>query len=150
MLENTLNEDLKRSLLAGDSFTTTALRTLKSTILYAKVAAGTRGQDMPDAELIALLQKEARKRQESADLYRQGGSEDRAVNELREKEIIERYLPQQRTEAEITAMVDAAIGQVDVAGPAAMGAVIAAVKREAAGSADGALIARIAKQRLNR
>lgn len=149
MLEDRLNQDLKQSLLAGDTFTTAALRTLKSVMLYAKVAAGTRDQAMPDAELITLLQKEAKKRQESADLYKQGGSEERAANELREKEIIERYLPQQLSGAEVAAAVDAAVRQLGASGPAAMGAVIGAVRQQTAGGADGALIARLAKERLS-
>jgi len=149
MIEDRLNQDLKTALLAGDKTTATTLRGLKSALLYAKIASVSRERPMTDPEAIAVLQKEAKKRQESADLYRQGGNAERADAELQEKTIIEKYLPAQLTEIEITKLVDEAIAALGAQGMAAMGAVIAQVKERSAGSADGALIARIAKERLS-
>ena len=63
MLEDQIGRDLKQAMLAGDKFTTETLRTIKSAILYVKVANGTRDTTMADDVLIALLQKEAKKRQ---------------------------------------------------------------------------------------
>src|SRR6266446_5641441 len=106
MLEDKLNQDLKQAMLARDSFVTNSLRTLKSAILYSKVAQGTRDQAMADSEVVGILQKEAKKRQESADLYRKGGSDERAEQELAEKALIERYLPAQLTDAQIATFVE--------------------------------------------
>ena len=94
------------------------------------------------------MHKEARKRQESADLYKQGGEEDRAKAELAEKLIIENYLPTQLTESEVTKYVDDAIRQLDKPDQSSLGNVITQVKQQLTGQADGALIARIAKERL--
>lgn len=151
MLEDKLNQDLKQALLARDAFTASVLRGLKSAVLYAKVAEKMpRDGVTPDPMLIAVLQKEAKKRQESADLYRQGGSEEKAAGELAEKAIIERYLPQQMGESQVAALVDDAIASLGEADQRAMGQVIGIVRAKAAGAADGALIARLVKERLQK
>lgn len=148
MLKARIDQDLKSALLAGDKVLATTLRGLKSAILYAEVAKGSRGQGLDDDEIIALFSKEAKKRQESADLYKQGGNEEKAAAELAEKQVIEGYLPQQLSDDELVAIIDAAIKENDASGPAAMGKVIGAVKQKTAGQADGARIAQLVKQQL--
>src|SRR5437870_5728591 len=101
MLENKLEQDIKDALLAGNSQKVTTLRTLKSALLNVKVAEGKRESGLSDDEVIAIFSKEAKKRQESADLYQQGGDATRAAAELTEKAIIEEYLPAQLSEAEV-------------------------------------------------
>lgn len=150
MLEDRLNQDLKSALLAGDKTLATTLRGLKSSLLYAKIAGQSRDIAMPDGEVIAVLQKEAKKRQESAELYLKGGNQERAEAELAEKAVIEKYLPQQLSAEEITAKVDEAISSLGGVAVAQMGPVIAQVKQATAGAADGALIARIVRERLGK
>ena|SRR5690348_4629552 len=148
MLEAQLNQDLKQAMLAGDRTLVTTLRGLKSAILYAKIAGAGREQAMPDTAVVAVLQKEAKKRQESADLYRKGGNEEKAAAELVEKAVIERYLPRQLSQEEVASLVDAQINAAGGQEQAMMGAVISAVKEKTGGAADGALIARLVKERL--
>ncbi|HSX43033.1 MAG TPA: GatB/YqeY domain-containing protein [Candidatus Saccharimonadales bacterium] len=149
-LRSQLDDDVKAALLAGDSLRVETLRGLKSVILYADVAAKRRDTGgIPDDEIIPLLAREAKKRQESADLYVQGGSQERADKELAEKAIIEGYLPQQLSEAEIAELVDAVIIEQRAEGMQAMGKVIGAVKAKAGNAADGSIIARLVKERLN-
>lgn len=148
MLKQRLDQDLKAALLGGDKTLATTLRGLKSVILYAEVAAGNRDQGLPDEEIIILFAKEAKKRQESADLYKQGGDEARAQAELAEKKVIETYLPQQLSDDELVALVDQVIADLGVSGPQAMGQVIGAVKQKTSGTADGARVAAIVKERL--
>jgi uncharacterized protein YqeY len=148
MLEQRLEADIKAALLAGDSVKATTLRGLKANILSAKVAAGTRGTDMPDDEIIAIFGKEAKKRQESADLFKQGGNLEKAEAELAEKALIEAYLPEQMDEAAIAALVDEVISATGAQGMQAMGQVIGAVKAKTGASADGSVIARLVKERL--
>src|ERR1700760_670366 len=124
MLEQRIEQDLKKALLSGDKDTVSTLRGLKSTLLYAKVAANKRDSGLTDEEILPLLAKEAKKRQESADLYVQGGSQERADAELREKALIETYLPKQLSEEEIGKLIDEAIGSSNASGAAAMGQVI--------------------------
>src|SRR6266545_551977 len=137
MLKARLDQDLKAALLAGDKVLATTLRGLKSVILYAEVAKGVREQGLPDEEIIILLSKEAKKRQESADLYRQGGNEDRAIAELAEKTVIESYLPRQLSDDELRKLIDEAVRSLHATAPAAMGQVIGAVKQKTGGQADG-------------
>ncbi len=150
MLEEKINQDLKKALLGGDKHAVSTLRGLKSVILYAKIASGNRDEVLSDSSLVQLLQKEARKRQESADLYKQGGEEERANQEIAEKLIIEQYLPAQVSEVEVSKCVDSAIKELGASDLTSLGKVIGLVKEQLAGQADGALIARIAKEKLTK
>lgn len=149
MLEERLEQDIKAALLSGDSVTVTTLRGLKAVLLSTKVANGTRGSVMSDEDVIAIFSKEAKKRQESADLYEQGGNQAMADAERAEKRLIETYLPAQLDEAAIAAVVEATITELGVADMKGMGPVIASVKAKTAGAADGAVIARLVKERLS-
>jgi hypothetical protein len=145
-----LNDDVKAAMLAGDSLRLETLRALKTAIQYADVAAKTRADGgISDDEILSLFAKEAKKRQDSADLYTQGNAPERAEKELAEKAIIETYLPEQLSEAELVELIDAIIAEQGAAGPQAMGKVIGAVKAKAGTAADGALVARLVKERLN-
>ncbi len=144
-----IDQDLKQAMLAGDKTLTTTLRGLKSAILYAEVAKGVRDSGLPEAEVIDILSKEAKKRQESADMYTQGNSPDRAAAEAAEKIVIEKYLPAQLSEEEISRMVEQVITELGVVDMSAMGQVIGKVKANTKGSADGAVIARIVKEKLS-
>jgi len=148
MLEQKIEQDIKTALLAGDAQRVSVLRGVKSALLNEKVAKGKRDSGLGDDEVLAVLGKEAKKRQESADLYEQGGDATRQQAELAEKAIIEEYLPEQLGEDEIAKLVDEAIAATGAEGPKAMGQVIGQVKQKAGASADGALIARITKEKL--
>lgn len=148
MLKSRLDQDLKTALLAGDKVLATTLRGLKSVILYAEVAKGSREQGLSDDEIIDLLSKEAKKRQESADLYAKGGQQEKADTELAEKKVIEGYLPTQLSDDKLSEVVTQIIAALGVSGPAAMGRVIGEVKQKTAGRADGGRIARFVKEQL--
>ncbi len=149
MLEQRLEADIKAAMLAGDSVKVTTLRGLKANLLSAKVADGSRGETMGDDQVIAIFSKEAKKRQESADMYVQGGNQPMADAELTEKIIIETYLPAQLDEAAIKTIVDEVAGQLDATDMSKMGQVIGAVKAKTAGAADGSVIAKLVKERLS-
>lgn len=148
MLEDQLNQDIKQAMLAGDAPRVTALRGIKATILNLKVAQGSRGENLPDEALQELLLKQAKQRQESADLFWQGGNEVSAEKELYEKALIESYLPTPMTEDELSALVEEAVAHTEAEGAAGIGKVIAYVKDKAGVAADNALVARLAKERL--
>lgn len=148
MLKQRLEQDLKQALLSGDKERALVLRSLKSAILYAEVSKGVRDTGLPDDEIIALLSKEVKKRQESADLYIKGGAQDRADKELAEKKIIEAYLPQQLSDEALLTIIDEAITEIGAQDMSDMGQVIGAIKRKTGASADGARIARMVKEKL--
>lgn len=149
MIKQRLNDDVKTAMLSGDKLRLETLRGLKSAILYAEVAAGKRDEGLTDIEIEALFAKEAKKRQESADIYKKGGAADKADKELTEKAIIEEYLPEQMSEDEIAALVEKTIAELGVSGSQAMGQVIGKVKQIAGSTADGGLIAKITKEQLS-
>ena len=148
-LETTLNDDLKQAMLARDERTVSVLRMLKSTLLYAKVAAGNREEPLPDAAVIDLLAKEAKKRQESADLYTRGGNSEKAQQELAEKAVIERYLPEQLSEDDLVKIIREVVQEQSATDMTKMGQVIGTVKAKTGASADGAVIARLVKEQLS-
>ncbi len=148
MLETRLEQDIKTALLGGDSARLMTLRTLKSAILNVKVATNKRETGLSDDEVLPILSKEAKKRQESADMYVQGGDQARADHELAEKVIIESYLPAQLSESDIEKIVDEVITSTGAAGMQAMGQVMGQVKSMTGASADGSVVARIVKQKL--
>ena len=145
MIEQTIEQDIKTAMIARDSLRLETLRVLKSTFLYAKVASGERGDPLDDAQAIALISKEVKKRQESADLYIAGGEQERADKELSEKVILESYLPDKLSEAELSKIIDEVIAQNDDKN---LGQIIGQVKAKTSGSADGSDIARLVKEKL--
>ena len=94
-IKEQIEQDIKQAMLAGDKTLTTTLRRIKSAALYLEVANGKREQGLTDATIYRLLGKEAKKRQESADMYTQGNRTENAQAEIAEKAIIEKYLPAQ-------------------------------------------------------
>ncbi len=148
MLEDKLEQDLKAAMLAGDSQKVSVLRGLKAVLLNVKVATGKRDSGLSDDEVLPHLAKQAKQRQESADLYIQGGNQAKADDELAEKAIIESYLPAQLGEDELKEMIDVVIAETSAVGSAAMGQVIGQVKAKAGAAADGGLIARLVKEKL--
>lgn len=148
-IKERLDSDIKQAMLAGDKTLTTTLRTLKSVILNAEVAQGLREEGLSDEACIDLFTKEAKKRQESADMYVQGGSSDKAAAELAEKAIIEEYLPAQLGDEELRNIVQTVITEQEASGMQAMGAVIAEVKSRTAGQAEGSRIAAEVKGQLS-
>lgn len=147
-IKSHLDQDLKTAMLAGDKTLTMTLRGLKSVILYAEVASGNRDQALEDSVVIDLFAKEAKKRQESADMYQQGANEEKAQAELAEKAVIEKYLPAQLGDDELAALVDQALTETGVTDMQAMGQVIGKVKQLSQGRADGGRIAAAVKERL--
>ncbi len=147
MIEAQIEQDLKSAMLARDTDKVSTLRGIKSVFLYAKVASGTKDQPLSDEDAISLLQKEAKKRQESADLYAGGGETERSNQELKEKKYIEEYLPEKLSNEELESIIQ----EVMTASPEGnMGQIIGEVKSRTAGKADGSDIARIVKGKLEK
>jgi len=148
ILVDRIQNDLKVAMLARETLTTTVLRGIKSAILYVEVAEGKRGEGLTDDQVMAVLAKEAKKRQESILLYKQGGDTERAEQEASELKIIQAYLPQQMTEEEIISLVDTVIQDHGSVTLKDMGQIISQTREKSAGAADGAIIARVVKERI--
>lgn len=148
MLKQQIEQDLKSAMLGGDKQRVSTLRVIKSVILYAEVAKGSRDIGLSDAEVIELLLKEAKKRQEAAGLYQKAGEAKRADIELAEKAIVESYLPKQLSDDELKKVVKEAFASSGATSIQQMGQVISQVKDQVGASADSARIARMVKEGL--
>lgn len=147
-IKQQLDADIKAALLSGDKVLATTLRGIKSAILYAEVEQGARESGLDDQVIITILAKEAKKRQESADLYKQGNNQEKAAAELAEKAIIEKFLPEQLSDDELKGAIDQAIKELGELTPQTMGQVIGKVKQNTQGKVDGSRIAQAVKEKL--
>ncbi len=147
-LKERINDEMKAALLGGDRFVGETLRNLKAAILSEEIATASREQGLADDATERVIAREVKKRAESAKLYRDNGRPELAEPEEREAEILSRYLPQQLSEAEVAHMVEAKIAELNVSGAAAMGQVIGAIKQSAGNTVDGAMLARIVREKL--
>lgn len=114
------------------------IRLLEAAIKNAEIDK--RGQELPEADVLAILQRQVKQRRESIEQFRQGGREDLAEQEELEIGIIEQYLPAQLSRDEIEARARAVIEQVGAAGPGDRGKVMGMLMRELRGEADGSIV----------
>lgn len=147
-LKDDITADLKTAMLARDEFVTTTLRGLKAAILNEEVAKGLRDEGLSDEAIEQLIARESKKRDEAAKLFEQGGNQVSADKERAEKELLSKYLPEQLSEADVVKLVDDAVADIQPDGMKDMGRVIGAVKAKAGNTADGALVARLVKEKL--
>lgn len=148
-IKQQIQDDLKAAMLSGDRFVTDTLRGLKSVILNEEVAQNKRESGLDDATIETLFAREVKKRNESAEMYDQGGNPTSAQKERDEIEVIKKYLPKQLSETEVREIVQKTISDLGVSGRQAMGQVMGKVKGEIGTKADSAMVARIVKEILN-
>lgn len=148
-IKQSIEADIKSALLGGEKEKVTILRTLKSVILEAEIAAHKRDEGLSDPEIISLLSKESKKRQDSAALYKSVGEDAREATELKEQQIITSYLPEQISDEELDSLVEAAILELgESVTPQLMGKIIGMVRSQAEGKADGSRIAAAVKAKV--
>ena len=147
-LKAQLENDIKAALLGGDRFRGEVLRNLKAAILDEEVAQNKRDTGLEDAEIEKIIVKEVKKRNDSAAQFEAAGRPELVEQEQAEAKVLEVYLPEQLSEEEVAATIDAVIADLGASGPQAMGQVIGAVKGKLGSSADGGLIARLVKEKL--
>jgi hypothetical protein len=149
-LKAQLKAELTAAMKARDQATTSTLRMLLSAVSTAEVA-GDAAVELTDDQVLAVLQSEAKKRAESAEIYAANGRDESAAKERAELAMIERYLPAAMSDGELQGLVDAAVAAAaaeGTTGPKAMGSVIKSVREQAGPSADGAKIAAMVKAAL--
>lgn len=148
-LEQTINAAMKTAMLAKAEAELRALRAIKAAVLVAKTAEGATGE-LTEADEQKMLQKLAKQRKDSIEIFRQQNRADLAVKEEEELAVIERYLPKQLTEEELRAELSGIIAAVGASGPADMGKVMGAATKQLAGKADGKAISALVKELLTK
>ena len=144
----TIQNDLKAALLGGDRFRAEVLRGLKAAILNEEVAQGKRGEGLGEAGVESIIAREVKKRTESIRLYESNGRPELAESEKLEVGVLQEYLPQQLSESEVIHVVEQTIDEMGATGMQSMGLVIKAVKEKVGNTADGAMVARTVKEKL--
>ena len=149
MLRDQINDALKEAMKAKNERAVSTLRMINSTLKNADIEArGAGKQPLGDAEVLSMLQKMIKQRQESVELYKQGGRADLVRQEEEEIAIITAYLPKQMSEPEIKAAVEAAVKETGAAGMKDMGKVIGLLRGKYAGQMDMARASAMVKAQL--
>ncbi len=137
-LNERLGQELKAAMLAKDADRLGALRMLKSALGYA--AMERKVDSLGDADFVAVVQKEVKKRRDAVEQFTAGGRMELAAKEAAEIKVLEAFLPQMLTAGELEALVRGTIAELGATSKKEMGAVIKAVQAKAAGRAEGRAI----------
>lgn len=140
-----LQQDLQNAIRARDEHRKAALRMV---LLEVQLAEAERGA-LSDADVLALIQKEIKRRTEALDMFRQGGRADLEANELVELEILKGYLPAALSPEALTGLARAAIAEVGATSIADMGKVMQVLMPRVRGQADGRLVNQIVRDLLS-
>jgi uncharacterized protein YqeY len=149
-LKDRLQSDLTESIKARDEVRSGTIRMVLSAITNEEVS-GKEARELTDDDVITVLGREAKKRREAAEAYDDAGRAELADKERAELVVIEGYLPEQMSDDELTAIVEAAISEVAATGAEggrAMGAVMKIVQPKVKGRADGSVVAAKVKSAL--
>jgi uncharacterized protein YqeY len=147
-LKETLQSDLTEAIRSRDEMSSGTIRMILTAITNEEVS-GKSARVLTDGEIITVLSREAKKRREAAEAYKEAGREDRAAAEVEEGKVISRYLPEQLSEDAIKKMIADAIAETGATGPSGMGQVMKLIQPKIAGKADGGLVSTLVKAALN-
>ena len=147
-LEQNIMAELKAAMLAKNEAALRGLRAIKSAILLAKTADGKQGEITEEDE-IKLLQKLAKQRKDSLEVFVAQQREDLAQKEREELEVIEKFLPKQLSELELKDALTSIVAELGASGPGDMGKVMGAATKQLAGKADGKMISALVKEILS-
>ena len=137
-LQERLQQEIKLAMLAKDADRLGTLRLLKSAMGYAQIEK--KSETTSDSDFVALVQKEVKKRRDSIEQFENGGRPELAVKEKQEITVLESFLPQAMSEADLDQLVRATIQELGATSKKDMGPVIKAIQAKAAGRADGKTI----------
>ena len=143
-IEEKINGDIKTAMLAKEQGKLEALRAIKSAVILLKTSS----DGLTEESAMKSLQKEVKKRRETAEIYKQQNRMDLADVETFQADVIETYLPKQMSEAEIRTALEKIISETGAASPADMGKVMGVATKSLAGKADGKLISTIVRELL--
>jgi len=147
-LEQNIMGEIKTAMLAKNDAALRGLRAIKSAILLAKTADGQK-TDITEDDEIKILQKLAKQRRDSLDIFVTQNREDLAQKEREELDIIEKFLPKQLSADELRETLKVIMQEVGASSPADMGKMMGAASKQLAGKADGKLISSIVKELIN-
>ena len=140
-------DEMKTAMRAKDTVALEALRAIKSEILLAQTATGSK-EEITEADEIKILQKLVKMRKDSASIFTEQNRPDLAEPELSQIAVIEKFLPAQLSEEEVEAIIAKIIAETGASGIAAMGKVMGLASAQIGGQAEGKTISSIVKKLL--
>jgi uncharacterized protein YqeY len=140
---------MKESMKAGDKRRLATVRMIQAALKDRDIEARGAGKTVSDDDILALLQKMVKSRQESLGIYEKAGREDLASQEREEIAIITEFLPQQLSDADAAAAIEAAIAETGATSMKDMGKVVASLKAKYTGQMDFAKASTLVKGALN-
>jgi uncharacterized protein YqeY len=144
-LKDRITEDMKAAMRARQAERLSAIRLLLAAIKQREIDSRA---EADDAAVLAIVEKLIKQRKDSIAQFEAGGRADLVAKETAEVDVLAAYLPQQMSEAEVGAAIDAAISELGATGPAAMGKVMGLLKPRLAGRADIGQVSAVVKSRL--
>ena len=147
-IENQINESIKDSMKKKDSLRLESLRSIKSAILLERTKFNS-DKTLDENEIIKILQRLVKQRNDSAKIYNEQNREDLANIEVAQSKIISEFLPEQLNETELTEIINTTITQLNASSMKDMGTVISEVNKKVSGRAEGRIIAEIVKNKLS-
>lgn len=143
-----IDADLKKAMMAREAEKLSVLRMLKSAVKYAAIEKGGADAVPSDADVLAVVRKEAKKREDSIASFSQAGRTDLADKEKQELEFLRTFLPAQMSPEKVEALVKEAIQETGATGKAQMGVVMKAAQAKAAGQVDGKTLSQVVQRLL--
>lgn len=146
-LKDRLQSDLTTAMKSRDEVRTATLRMALTAVRMEEVS-GKSARELDDAEVVAVLGRESKKRREAAEAFDGGGRPDRADRERAEGEVLADYLPAQLSDDDLRDLVAAAIAETGAQGPRGIGAIMRVVSPQTAGRAEGGRVAAEVRRQL--
>jgi uncharacterized protein YqeY len=144
-----LDSDLKEAMRAKDATTLGVLRMLKSALKYTAIEKSGAAAELSDAEAAQVIRKQAKQRQDSIESFEKGGRAELAAKEKKELSILNAYLPQAMSAAELSKVVGETIAEIHATSKAQMGAVMKALQAKVGGRADGKMLSQEVTRQLS-
>lgn len=149
-IQQQINDGIKDAMKAKDQVTLTALRGLKSalTLLAVEKDLGPQGE-LPTADILAVVRKQIKQRQDSVEAFRSGGRPELAAKEEAEMAVLQKFLPQAMSADEVEQLVTQVIQELGATSKKEMGAVMKLATERAAGRADGKALSQAVNKKLS-
>ena len=146
-LENKIQSDLVQAMKEKDTARVSALRSIKTAIMETKTAANGK-KDLEDGDIVKIIQKLSKQRDEAATIYEENKRPDLAESERKEQDVLNTYLPKMLTESEVEEIVAKTIADFGATSMKDMGKVMGFINKTYAGQVDGSMVSRIVKTKL--
>ena len=143
--EERLQEDMKLAMKAGKKDELSAIRLMRAQLKDARIK---KSDDLTEDEVLGILQKSAKKRKESIDIFRDGNRQDLADKELFELSVIQKYLPEELSEESILEVINAEIKSLTLSSDKDIGRLMGTLMPKMKGKADGKLVQQLARKTL--